>query len=193
MAVLFVLYIPIETAEEAESVVSESHLASDSENDAIDVSSTNRSRHSRDSLQKCNSRTSVGARVSGSVKSVVDYNVQECDDASSEFTKNGHAMGDVVIPGVCECDIKPTDGLLDGSQISGEGDEMGCVFHDEELTENEACDASGTEGTTQLLENDTEEGEEREGERSMASEDGIVYTTECVTLEQVGRPTESLT
>ena len=190
MAVLFVLYIPIETAEEAESVVSEDHVTSDSEND---VSNTPRF---RDSLRKSISNPLVGGGVSDAVKSVVDCNVQECDSASSELAKKGCAMGDVVIPGVCECcecDIKPTDGLLD--VLQGEADDVASVFYDDAPRENEACDASRTEDGNTLFEQDTEEGEQREGEEredehSMATEDGIVYTTECVTLEQVGRPTD---
>ena len=194
-AVLFVLYIPVETEEGAESVVSQNHDSiSTSENDTDDTT-TNQS----DSIHKSNSGVSIGDSHSGNVSPAHSPALVRKGDnvsVSSELKTSNvvSATGDTTdTPAVClhESNVTRTDGM-DDMKVSMEGR---CAINT--FPEGVSPKKDGSGDAAEMMD-DAEKGKEESekgrdgselkeelGVEGSLSEDGIVYTTECITLEQV--------
>ena len=194
-AVLFVLYIPVETEEGAESVVSQSHDSiSASENDTDDTNTNH-----GDNIHKSNSGTSICDSLSGTVTPARSPAlVPKGDNVSiSSELKTSHLVSatgdtkDTPAVHVNESNVTHTDGM-DDMKVSTEGI---CAINTFPEGVSPKKDGTGDESETM---DDAEKGkeesekgrdgaelkEEQEAEGSL-SDDSIIYTTECITLEQV--------
>ena len=194
-AVLFVLYIPVETDEGAESVVSQSHDSNSASENDTDDTTTNQN----DSIHKSNSGVSIGDSHSGNVTPACSPAlVRKGDNVSvSSELKTSHvvsAAGDTKdTPGDCvdESNVTCTDGM-DDMKISTEGRCAINTFPEGVSPKKDGTgDASETMDDAEKGNEESEKGrdgsEQKEelGTEGSLSEDSIVYTTECITLEQV--------
>ena len=189
MAVLFVLYIPIETEEETGSIISQGHNSGAAENDMDDILNAD---EQNNSLHKSNSGVSFCGGLSSKVKSDTDFDTEHlCESNNASDVSPQHIQKSHVV-----CAMGDTEDTNAGSGskgnvmpdcVSAEDPDVANILNEEaSLMVNEAGEAPEALGDAQVEtgKDGDEQMEELEAE-GFLSEEGLVYTTECVTLEQV--------
>ena len=184
-ASLFVVSIPVETEECDESVVSQSYDSSASENELDDTNNSQRT-----DVHKANS-AKVKSECNRAHAHEGDHVSVSCDLERSHVVSAAADTNDTTAVRVSESNITHTDGM-DDMKVCTEGI---CAINT--FPEGVSPKKDGTGDESEMMD-DAEKGkeesekgrdgaelkEEQEAEGSL-SEDSIIYTTECITLEQV--------
>ena len=181
-ASLFVVSIPVETEEGGESVDSQSYDSSASENEIDDTNNNNQ----RNDVHKSNS-AKVKSECNRAHAREGDNVSVSCEFERSHVVSSAGDTKDATD----ESNITRTDGV-DVMKVSTEGR---CAINT--FPEGVSPKKDGTRDASEMMD-DAEKGKEESekgrdgaelkeelGAEGSLSEDSIVYTTECITLEQV--------
>ena len=185
-ASLFVVSIPVETEDGAESVDSQSYDSSAFENESDDTNNNNQ----RNDVHKSNS-AKVKSECNPAQAHEGDNVPVSCELNASHVVS---AMGDTKdTPAlrVNESNVTRTDGMNDMKISTDDRCEINT------FPEGESPKKDGTDDPSEMMDDaekgkeeaekgrDESEQKEELGTEGSLSEDSIVYTTECITLEQV--------